>query len=66
MQNKMQNELTKKEGKSARLQSALLALKEDIRSTPTYTSVTRSFRSAAHTTHIQYTEKTYLLCTKQQ
>jgi hypothetical protein len=63
MQNKMQNELTKEEDKSAGLQSTLLALKEDIRSTPTYASVTRSSQQAQR---IQRTKKTCPLCTNQQ
>jgi uncharacterized coiled-coil protein SlyX len=44
---KMQNKLTKEEGRSAGLHT----LKEEIRSTPTYASVTRSSKQAQRTTY---------------
>jgi len=53
MQNKMQkiqNKLIKEEGRSAGLQSAVNALKEEIRSTPTYASVARSSKQVQRTT----------------
>jgi len=63
MQNKMQNELTKKQGKSAGLQSAKGRHQE-------YSNVRKRNEelpaSAAHTTHIQRIKQTCLLCTKQQ
>jgi hypothetical protein len=49
----IKNNLTKEQGKSEGLQSALLMLKEDIRSTPTYASVARSPPQA------QRTQRTY-------
>ncbi|KAH0952229.1 hypothetical protein HN011_003134 [Eciton burchellii] len=52
MQNKMQKIQNKliKEGRSAGLQSAVNALKEKIRSTPTYASVARSSKQVQRTT----------------
>jgi hypothetical protein len=46
----IKNDLTKEQGKSAELQSAVHALKEEIRSTPTYASVTRSSKQVQRTT----------------
>jgi len=46
---KMQNKLAKEEGRSAGLQSAVHALKEEIRSTPTYVSITKSFTQVQRT-----------------
>ncbi|KAH0946241.1 hypothetical protein HN011_005232 [Eciton burchellii] len=45
----MQNKLIKEESRSARLQSAVHILKEEIRSTPTYTSVTKSSKQVQRT-----------------
>ncbi|KAH0944402.1 hypothetical protein HN011_012227 [Eciton burchellii] len=57
----MKVNLTKEQGKSAGLQSALLVLKEDIRRTPTYASVARSPQPAQRTQCIYNGPKKHVL-----
>jgi len=59
----MQNKLIKEEGRSAGLQSAVHMLKEEIRSTPTYASVTKRY-NALHATHRRNTFSLYRVTTK--
>ncbi|KAH0944408.1 hypothetical protein HN011_010443, partial [Eciton burchellii] len=49
MKNNFEKQLSKEQGKIEGLRNALLMLKEDIRSTPTYASVTRSPPQAQRT-----------------